>query len=180
MAYCWLLQCLHLARMASFRSAMEHFWNPFNTQVPKQRRQNSRISYYANGVATFQLLLRAGDVAEKPGPSASNKKRPCRNDPHAIQHLFALNVTRLFTETTNVLSVLFVSIRPTLSALGLYILNIYALPRLRIGLVPRVPSPVLPFFGHDNVGLSVPNCQSAVVSVMEDSHVVGLQSATRI
>lgn len=51
-------------------------WNTFGTlsirRYRKQRRQRSRIPYYANSIATFQLLLRAGDVAENPGPEKQN------------------------------------------------------------------------------------------------------------
>lgn len=41
----------------------------------------SSIPYYANGIVTFQLLLKSGDVAEDPGPEHGKpvSQQPLRN-----------------------------------------------------------------------------------------------------
>lgn len=53
----------------------------------KVKRANSRICYYANSVATYQLLLAAGDIHPHPGPvvgvsQSKQKKSPASRCPN--------------------------------------------------------------------------------------------------
>jgi hypothetical protein len=46
-----------------------------NYKVSKSKYAKSRVTYYSNSVASYQLLLIAGDVHPQPGPSAGEKTR---------------------------------------------------------------------------------------------------------
>lgn len=60
-------------------------WN-FNTQR-KTKRSKARILYYSNSTASYQVLIRSGDISLNPGPakcgsgmqSAGNKQKTSRN-----------------------------------------------------------------------------------------------------
>ena len=45
-------------------------YTPGRYIASRSKYSGSSVYYYANSVATFQLLLRAGDIALNPGPSA--------------------------------------------------------------------------------------------------------------
>ena len=65
------------------------------------KRLKSRIQYYSNSVATFQLLIACGDVQTNPGPwasqlSSTNKQNNRSNN---YNNLFSqLSVNRLFSQ----------------------------------------------------------------------------------
>jgi hypothetical protein len=46
-----------------------------NFKVSKSKYAKSRVTYYSNSVASYQLLLIAGDVHPQPGPSAAEKTK---------------------------------------------------------------------------------------------------------
>ena len=43
----------------------------------RAKRHSSRLKYYPNSVATFQLLMCAGDIASNPGPALNMSKNVC-------------------------------------------------------------------------------------------------------
>jgi hypothetical protein len=46
-----------------------------NFKISKSKYAKSRVTYYSNSVASYQLLLIAGDVHPQPGPFAAEKTR---------------------------------------------------------------------------------------------------------
>lgn len=95
--------------------------NPFHS-MKKQKRSNVPVPYYSNSVASFHILLIAGDVEVNPGPSTEfhQNKPKLRNTDHFIPlQQLAHNVDNLFVEIKSVSYVMFVKISHIFFALEL-------------------------------------------------------------
>ena len=123
----------------------------------------SRIPYYANGIVTFQLLLKSDDVAKDPGPEQGKpvSQQPLRNSApvcHQCNDKIFRHDQKCFICTV---------CEDATHARCAGVVHIYPLPRLRIGLIrPSVPFQYCRFFGHDILDLSVSNCGSGDVSYL--------------
>jgi len=121
----------------------------------------SRIPYYANGIVTFQLLLKSGDVAEDPGPEQGKpvSQQLLRNSAPAchqcndktFRHDQKCFICTVCEDATH--------------ARCARVVHIYPLPMLKIGLT-RPSFQYCRFFGQDILDLSVSSCGSGDVSYL--------------
>ena len=51
-------------------------WRTSCSRCVKTRYSKSRVAYYSNSIASFQLLLIAGDIHPQPGPLANHDQKP--------------------------------------------------------------------------------------------------------
>ena len=57
--------------------------------MKKQKRSNARVPYYSNSVASFHILLIAGDIEVNPGPSTEAQQNKSKLSEHRPLHSFA-------------------------------------------------------------------------------------------